>query len=132
MAVSLSSVSRSSASGGKASARALRLRRRRAFEQRRVVALHVAQMAEQRLGEGVAVGKAEKAREPLEPLAVARQRVGLLVGHHLQPVLDRAQEPIGRAELVARVAVDPAALGQRRRASPASRARAAPDGGRRR
>ena len=112
MAVSLSRVSRSSASAGNDERAGARLGRRRALEQGRVVALHVAQMAEQRLGKAVAIGKAEEAGEAFEPLAVARQRVGLLVGDHLQPVLEHAQEPIGGAELVARRGADPFALGQ--------------------
>jgi hypothetical protein len=73
------------------------------------VALHVAQMAEQRFGKAVAVGIAEEAGKPLDPLAVAGQRVDLLVGDHLQAVLECAQELIGRAELVARVGGNPIA-----------------------
>ena len=42
-----------------------------------------------------------------------RQRVGLLVGDHLQAMLDRAQEPVGVFEIVARGRVDPAAVGER-------------------
>ncbi len=81
------------------------------------MALHLVEMVEQDLGEGVAVGKAEKAREPLEPGALGRQRLRLLVIDHLQPVLDRAQEDIGRLHVVARGRVDPAVLRQACRAS---------------
>src|SRR5436853_3859817 len=69
-------------------------------------------MAEQDLGKSVTVGEAEKARKFFKPVAVARQHVGLFVGDHLQPVLDRAQESVGRGQLVARFRVDPAALGE--------------------
>ena len=65
------------------------------------------------VGEGVAAGKAEKARETVERFAVGRQRMGLLVGDHLQPVLDAAQEIVGRRQIVARGGVDPAAVGER-------------------
>ena len=74
--------------------------------------LHLLQMPEQHLGEGVAVGEAEEAREAFDALALGRQRLRLLVVDHLQPVLDRAQEAIGRLHVVARVVVDPAVLGQ--------------------
>ena len=74
----------------------------RLFEQARIVALHLVEMVEQHLGEGVAIGKAEKAREALELGALGRQRLRLLVVDHLQPVLDRAQEAIGRFHVVAR------------------------------
>ena len=49
-------------------------------------------MIEQNLGEGIATGKAEEAREAFEPFALGRQGLGLLVSDHLQPVFDRAQE----------------------------------------
>ena len=67
------------------------------------MALHLAEMAEQRGGEGVAIGKADEAGETLELGAFGRQRLGLLVVDHLQPVLDRAQEAIGSSHVVARV-----------------------------
>src|SRR3954468_17648327 len=69
-------------------------------------------MIKQDGGERVAAAKAEETREPLELLALVRQRVRLLVGHHLQPVLDLAQESIRFAEIACRLAADPAALGQ--------------------
>src|SRR4051794_11584012 len=69
-------------------------------------------MIKQDGGERVAAVEAEEAREPLELLALVRQRVGLLVGHHLQPVLDVAQESIRFAEIACRLAANPAALGQ--------------------
>ena len=79
------------------------------------MALHLAQVLEQLLRERVAILEAGKAREALQAFAVRRQRVGLLVGHHLQAVLDRAQEPIGRVEIGAGIGADPAALGERRK-----------------
>ena len=57
-------------------------------------------------------GKAEEAREALDALALGRQHLRLLVVDHLQPVLDRAQEAIGRLHVVAGGLVDPAVLGQ--------------------
>src|SRR3954465_2146260 len=69
-------------------------------------------MIKQDGGECVAAVKTEEARERLELLALVRQRVGLLVGHHLQPVLDLAQESIRFAEIACRLAANPAALGQ--------------------
>ena len=71
-------------------------------------------MLDQLLRECVAILEAGKAREAFEALAVRRQRVGLVVGHHLQPVLDGAQKPIGGVEIGAGVGADPAALGERR------------------
>src|SRR4029078_174108 len=48
-----------------------------------------------------------------------RQGLGLLVIDHLQPVLDRAQEAIGRLHLVARDRLDPAVV--RAQLEPAAR-----------
>ena len=69
-------------------------------------------MVEQHSREGVAVGKPEKAGEPLKLLALIGQRMGLLVGHHLQPVLDLAQEAVRLSQVARRLAGDPAALGE--------------------
>ena len=112
MAPSRLSVSRSSASLGKDSASRSACARR-VLEQPDIVPLHLAQMAEQRLGECVAILEAGKAREALEAVAVGRQRMGLVVGDHLQAVLDRAQKQIGGFEVGAGVGADPAALGER-------------------
>ena len=95
------------------------------------MALHVAQMGEQRFRKGIATGKAREAREAFEPVAIGRQCVGLLVRNHLQAIFDRAQEAIGGAEIIARLLADPSALGEhveRRAASPCCAVR---DGGRR-
>ena len=82
------------------------------FEQARIVALHLVEVLEQDLGEGVAACVAEKACKPIELRALGRQRLRLLVIDHLQPVLDRAQENVGGFHIVARVFVDPAILRQ--------------------
>ena len=79
--------------------------------------LHVVEMLEQRLGESVAVGKAEKTREPLELCPLGWQRLRLLVIDHLQAVLDRAQENVSRFHIVARGRVDPAVAARACRAS---------------
>ena len=81
------------------------------------MALHLAQVPEQRVRERIAVLEAGKTGEALQPFAIGRQRVGLIVGHHLQAMLDGAQEFVGGVEIGAGIAADPAALrerGQRR------------------
>ena len=69
--------------------------------------------SEQVQGEFIATGEAEKTRKRRERLGVRRQRMGLLVSHHLQPVLDTAQEIISRGQLVAGRRIDPAAGSER-------------------
>ena len=64
-------------------------------------------------GEGLAAGSAEEAREALERVRLGGKRVGLLVGDHLQAVLDAAEMLVGRGQLVARFLADPA-LGRER------------------
>ena len=64
-------------------------------------------------GEGGGVGKAAEAGERRQLVGVLGQRLGLLVGDHLQAMLDGAQEAVGLCELVARGGGDPAALLQR-------------------
>ena len=54
--------------------------------------------------------KAEKAREALKLFSLGRQRLRLLVIHHLQAMLDRAQKTIGVLHVVARLGVDPAVV----------------------
>ena len=63
---------------------------------------------DKRGGKFVAADKAEKAGKDVERRGIGRQRMGLLVGHHLQTVLDAAQEIVSRRQLVARRGVDPA------------------------
>ena len=62
------------------------------------MALHDVEMTEQILREGRAAVIAEEMRKALHGLRLFRQRVGLLVGDHLQPVLDPPQELVGRGE----------------------------------
>ena len=87
---------------------------RRALEQPYIVLLNLVQMDQQGVGESVAILETEKAREFAERRAIGRQGVGLLVGHHLQAMLDAAQEVISRGERIARLGIDPAAVGERR------------------
>ncbi len=87
---------------------------RRALEQSYVVLLDLVQMNQQGVGEIVAVLETKKAREFAKSNAIRRQGVGLLVGHHLQAMLDAAQKVVGRGERIARLGIDPAAVGQRR------------------
>ncbi len=64
------------------------------------MALHRAQMPDAgRSAKASRSLKPGKAREALQRLAIGRQRVGLVVGDHLQPVLDPAQETVGVVEL---------------------------------
>ena len=105
----------------------LRKQGRRAFEQLDVMPFDRAQMRQQRGGELVAVLKAEKSGKLAERLALGRQRMRLLVRHHLQTMLDAAQEIVSRRQLVAGRGVDPAAGGERGRASRRSSGRAGPD-----
>src|SRR5208282_3853206 len=60
---------------------------RRTLEQPDIVRLDLAQMRQQHIGEVVAVLEAEKTGVLAECIAIGRQRVRLLVGHHLQAVL---------------------------------------------
>src|SRR5208282_1063275 len=70
-------------------------------------------MREKNFGEIVAILAAEKPGKMAERIGIGRQRVGLLIGHHLQAMLDAAQKIISRRELIARGGVDPAAGGER-------------------
>ena len=65
--------------------------------------LHDVEMAQQIAGEGGAAVIAEEARKALHRLGIVGQRVGLLVGDHLQPMLDPPQEHVGRGQFVARL-----------------------------
>src|SRR5829696_4124368 len=67
-------------------------------------------MLEQSGRESITAFVAEKAREPVKFLPLIRQRVGLLVGHHLQPMLDNAQEAIGFGKVARCLRTDPAAF----------------------
>ena len=72
------------------------------LEQANVVGLHALQLGGQAGREGGGVGKAAEAGEAQELVGVLGQRLGLLVGDHLQAMLDRAQEAVGGIELGAR------------------------------
>src|SRR5262245_30923218 len=82
---------------------------RRVLEQGRIMALHVAQMKKQGLSESVSIGKAGKAGKPFQSIPIGGQRMGLLIGHHLQTVFHHTEETISRAELVAYALAHPAA-----------------------
>ncbi len=82
---------------------------RAVLEQTNVVGLHAFQLGGQASGEGRRVGEAAEAGEPRELVGVVRQRLGLLVGDHLQAMLDAAQEAIGLVELAPHLRPDPAA-----------------------
>ncbi len=75
--------------------------------------LHRAQLRQQGDCEFVPAHKTKKARKSFERIGIGRQCVGLLVGHHLQPMLDAAQKFVRRCQLVARRAIDPAAGSER-------------------
>ena len=76
------------------------------------MALHGAQMVDQRGRKRVPIRKAREAGKKLEPRPIGRQGVGLLIGDHLQPVFHRAQEAISGAEIIAHEFPDPASIGQ--------------------
>src|ERR1700694_5224192 len=70
-------------------------------------------------------------RKALERNRVGRQRMGLLVRDHLQPMLDAAEEIISRFKIAPRVISDPAALGEsgeRRQGAAAAQLRVAAAG----
>ena len=110
--------------------RQLHRARRIALEQLAVMALHDVEMAEQILRKGRPALIAEEVRKALHGLGIFGQRMGLLVRDHLQPVLDAAQELIGRRQFVTGLKGDPVAGGQdlqrvQRRAHPQFRMAAA-------
>jgi hypothetical protein len=96
MAASASSVPGSSSAGEHHVGAAVG-ERRAVLEQPGVVRLHALQLARQPGRERRRVGKAAEAGDAGQARRVVRQPLGLLVGDHLQPMLDRAQEAIGRA-----------------------------------
>ena len=67
---------------------------RRRLEQRRIVALDGVQRLPERGGKGLGIGKAQHVGDALEAGIVFGQHMGLLVGDHLDGVLDAAQEPV--------------------------------------
>src|SRR5262249_38127945 len=74
--------------GQKTQAAAAGLGSRRILEQGRIMALHIAQMDEQGLRESITIGKGGETGKALQAIAIGRQGVGLLVGDHLQTVLE--------------------------------------------
>ena len=77
------------------------------LEEARIMALHIAEMLEQRLSERRRRKSAE-AGEGVERVALARQALRLLVIDHLETMLDRPQEDIGGAEIGDGFDADPA------------------------
>ena len=66
----------------------------------------------QRIAERIRIGKARKPGDAIKFFPLGRDDVGLLVSHHLQPVLDAAQEQIGARELARGIRRNPASLGE--------------------
>ena len=64
--------------------------------------------------ERLGVGIAHQRRDGRDPGVVFRHDVRLLVAQHLQPVLDRAQEPVDFGEVGGDVLANPAGAGERR------------------
>ena len=85
-----------------------------ALEQRRVVPLDRGQRLQHRGLERLPVREPGERGEALELGLARRERLRLLVGHHLQPVLERAQGAVALDQVARRVQRDPAAVGQRR------------------
>ena len=82
------------------------------LEQANVVGLHAFQLFGQPRGKAGGVGKAAEVGETGKFQRIVGQRLGLLVGQHLEAMLDAAQEPVGTIEVLACVARDPGALGE--------------------
>ncbi len=72
-----------------------------------------AEMAEQRLGEGLRVGVAAEKGDRIQRGAGRRQGLGLVVVHHLQTMLDMAQIAIGGDHFLAGGGLDPSRRNQR-------------------
>src|SRR4051794_34291969 len=87
---------------------------RRSLEQLGIMLLHVAKVADKCRRKSLAIRIAEETGETSERVGVGRQGMSLLVVHHLQPVLDRAEKIISGREIFARIAADPSAVGQLR------------------
>ena len=81
--------------------------RRRILEQPRIVALDPRQVAGQVLGEGFEPPIAAEFGEARERRALEGQALRLLVGDHLQPVLDAAQKEVGLAQVLLRLGAHP-------------------------
>ena len=82
------------------------------LEKRRIVALHRLQPPRQLVRKCVDVRVAAEQGEAREPRRIVGNLVRLLVGHHLQPVLDAAQKDIGFAEIARDLTFDPPPRGE--------------------
>ena len=83
------------------------------LEQARIVPLGAHEMMK-RLGfQRSRIGEAGHAGDMLQPLLVLRQRMGLRVPHHLDAVLEIAQEQVALRKLGRRLSLDPPLLGER-------------------
>src|SRR5579884_3157637 len=72
-------------------------------------------MRQQLRGKLVAVAAAEEPRKRVERVALGRQRMGLFVRNHLQPMLEATQKGVRLRKRVARRGIDPAARCERRK-----------------
>ena len=66
----------------------------------------------QRRAEGFHVGLAGHQRHAAQFLVILGQRMGLLVAHHLDAVLDVAEVPVGGRQLPGRLRIDPVGVGE--------------------
>ena len=83
-----------------------------ALEQRGVVMLDALEPGAHGLGQRSAVRIAHERRKPLDLVRPRGQAVGLLVGDHLQPVLDPPQEAVGPDQLIGGLGLQPAGRDQ--------------------
>ena len=84
----------------------------RRFEQNRIMALNLLQSRDAARPRIPAGPQSRKIARSARCRRIGRQSVGLLVGDHLQAMLDRPQKEIRLFQFAARLAADPAAPGQ--------------------
>ena len=96
-----------------------------ALEEGGVVALDRGEGEEDGLLQGVGVGEAGEGGEALELALAIGQGLGLLVGHHLQPMLQRPQQAVGVGQLQGGTVRRPSGAGPGRRVRHRSAAGAA-------
>ena len=82
------------------------------LEETRIMLLDKAGFVRQRLGKRCQPGIAAKLRKLGQMFLVRGKPLGLLVRHHLQPVLDGAQKDIGPRQIAQRIARNPAIRNQ--------------------
>ena len=82
------------------------------LEQGFVMGFDPLEPGKERIAEGIGLGKAAQPRGAIEFSRLGGNDVGLLVFHHLQPVLDAAQEEIGRAQFIRGIGRNPASFGE--------------------